>query len=635
MSSIPVAASALATLLLASTSSAQSLDLLQIGLAMDDVAISPDGRTAVVRENNNQHYTRLYDLQAGTLAALVPNSTPLGDLMGECHDGVAITNTRAVVLGTSVQILDLTNLANPLLTTTAAGYRPRDVAITPDGSIACVRGGSTTGSYQGGHYLFDLSNGLLLAYGPGQPVPYPYTGTFTTTEGFDVDSVVANDRYALFTSYLPGAPGRTRVTIWDLHPAGGGPPIVAYETTPCGGCGDLAGAPYDVSLSPDGQHAAVRSERSVALFDLSGAVPSMLWQHRPWHNPGYYFMEALDAVELTDSRVVVLSRWGGGMQVDLFDYAGNNAHYGTQGSPHDLAVNPSQTRAVVRNKLGVFLFDLTQIPADGLLLPLDRQGAPSSATAYFSGLDTIACNDRYAVSIAKSAGFTDTIASFWRIDHDVLERYATQVIAGSRPLDLALTPDGTRVVISGNANVSVFHLASGDRLYSHNPVAPQTWYPWCNGVATSDTHAVGVSMYGQQAGWVELVDMTPFFTRYCASSPNSAGPGAHLTLGASPSFTAHNLHLLVDGLPPGVQGQFLMADTATQIPFGAGFSCVTGGIVAFPPQLANACGAAAYTLVFDPSLAPGVTRHFQFTYRDPAAGASFNATEGATMTFTP
>ncbi len=38
---------------------------------MDDVAITPSGHIAVVRENNNTHFTRIYDLQVGTLTALV------------------------------------------------------------------------------------------------------------------------------------------------------------------------------------------------------------------------------------------------------------------------------------------------------------------------------------------------------------------------------------------------------------------------------------------------------------------------------------------------------------------------------------------------------------------------------------
>ncbi len=636
MSGIPHAAGFLAALVfLAPATRAQSLDLVQFGLAMDDVAITPSGHIAVVRENNNTHFTRIYDLQVGTLTALVPNSVSPNDLMGECQSAVAVTDTRAVVLGTHAQILDLTNPGNPLIASIAAGFRPRDVAITPDGTLACVRGGSTLNGYQGGHYIIDLATGTLLAYGPGEPVPYPYVNTFSTTEGFDVDSVVASNRYAVFTSYLAGTPGRTRVTIWDLHPPGGGAPVVSYETTPCGGCGDLAGAGYDIALSPDGNHAVVRAERSLALFDLSTGTPSMLWQHRPFHNNTYYFMTAMDAVEMTNDRVLVLSRWGGGTQVDLYDLTGDTAHYRAPGSPHDLALTPDGTRAVVRNNLGMFLFDITQIPADEQLFPLDRQSAPSSATAYFAGIDTVACNDRFAVSLAKSPTFTDTIASFWRIDRGGLELYSQQVIPGSRPLDIALAPDRTRVVISGNANISVFHLASGDKLYSHNPVAPQSWYPWCNGCATSATHAVGVSMSGDQFGWVELVDMTPLASSYCLAGTNSTGEAARISVGGSVSVAAHNLHLLADKLPPGAQGRFLMGTAQSQVPFGAGYSCVGGSVTSFALDLANLAGATARTIGSDPGIVAGATRYFQFSYRDPGAGGVVNATDGASVTFAP
>lgn len=636
MSGFPRSTAALAALaILTSSSRAQSLDLVQYGLAMDDVAISPSGHMAVVRENNNTHFTRLYDLQAGTLVALVPNSTPLGNLMGECQNGVALTDTRAVVLGTEAQVLDLTTPSTPLLASIACGYRPRDVAITPDGTIACVRGGSTLGGYQGGQYLIDLAAGTLLAFGPGEPVPYPYTGTFSTTESFDVDSVVASNRYALFTSYLAGAPGKTRVTIWDLHPPGGGAPVVAFETTPCAGCGDLPGAGYDVAISPDGNHAAVRSERAVALFDLSGAVPSMLWQHRPWHNNTYYFMTAQDALEMTNDRVVVLSRWGGGTQVDLYDAAGDTAHYRGPGDPHDLALTPDGTRALVRNNLGVFLFEITQIPADEQLHALARGKAPSSATSYFGGIDTIACDNRFAVSLAKSPTFTDTIASFWRIDRGTLELYSQRVIAGSRPLDIALVPGGSRVVISGNANISVLHLATGDQLYSHNPVPPNTWYPWCNGCAASAEHAVGVSMNGDQQGWVELVDLAPLYAAYCIAGTNSTGEAAKIGIGGRTSVAAHDLHLLADRMPPGALGRFVMGTAQAQLPFGAGFSCVGGSVTRFPLDTVNLAGAAARTVPSDPGIVAGATRYFQFVYRDPQAGGIANATEGASVSFTP
>lgn len=636
MSGFPRSAAALAALaFLVSSSRAQSLDLVQYGLAMDDVVITPSGQMAVVRENNNTHFTRLYDLQAGALVALVPNSTSPSDLMGECQNGVAATDTRAVVLGTQAQILDLTSPSNPLLSSIACGFRPRDVAITPDGTIACVRGGSTFGTYQGGQYLIDLASGTLLSFGPGEPVPYPYTGTFSTTESFDVDSVVASDRYALFSSYLAGAPGKTRVTIWDLHPAGGGAPVVAFETTPCAGCGDLPGAGYDVAISPDGNHAAVRSERALALFDLSGTVPSMLWQHRPWHNNTYYFMTAQDALEMTDDRVLLLSRWGGGMQVDLYDLAGDTAHYRGPGDPHDLALTPDGTRALVRNNLGVYLFDLAPIPADEVLHPLARGKAPSSATSYFGGIDTIACDDRFAVSLAKSPTFTDTIASFWRIDRGTLELYAQRVIPGSRPLDIALVPDGTRVVISGNANISVLHLSTGDLLYSHNPVAPHTWYPWCNGCAASATHAVGVSMNDAQSGWVELVDLAPLHANYCVAGTNSTGQAASIGVGGSLGVAAHALHLFADELPPGAQGRFVMGTAQAQVPFGAGFTCVGGSVTRFPLDSVNLAGAAARTLASDPGIVAGATRYFQFVYRDNGAGGIANATDGASVVFTP
>src|SRR5258705_3553326 len=98
-------------------------------LAIDDVAITPDQHYAVVRQNRNDQFARVYDLTTGALVASPP-ANPNDFLCGECLDGVAVTNTRAIVLANVAQILDLTNLASPVIAATRVGYHPRDVTIT-------------------------------------------------------------------------------------------------------------------------------------------------------------------------------------------------------------------------------------------------------------------------------------------------------------------------------------------------------------------------------------------------------------------------------------------------------------------------------------------------------------------------
>jgi hypothetical protein len=156
-------------------------------LAIDDTEITPDQRYAVVRQNNALQFALVYDLATGQLVASPPTSQTDG-LMGECLDGVAVTSTRGVVLGNRVMILDLTNLGSPVLSSTFAGLHPRDVVITPDGTIACVRGGSTEApNFVGGQYLFELAGGTQIGFQPGEPNPYPFNSGDPLV--FNVDAV--------------------------------------------------------------------------------------------------------------------------------------------------------------------------------------------------------------------------------------------------------------------------------------------------------------------------------------------------------------------------------------------------------------------------------------------------------------
>src|SRR5262245_3875725 len=91
-------------LALAPSVSAQKLLTSNNGfLAVDDAEITPDQRYAVFRQNNADQYVLVYDLATGQLAS-APVTTSGDGLMGECLDGVAVTNTRAVVLGVRAMI---------------------------------------------------------------------------------------------------------------------------------------------------------------------------------------------------------------------------------------------------------------------------------------------------------------------------------------------------------------------------------------------------------------------------------------------------------------------------------------------------------------------------------------------------
>lgn len=642
MSVQPFARRAAALLALSPLAFAQSVELSVANvLAVDDVAITPDQRYAVVRENNCFTFARVYDLSTWTLAAAVtgpdaPNCFAF--LAGECTDAVAVTDTRAVVLGgRHAQILDLTAVATaPVLANQLVGYHPRDVAITPDGTIAVVRGGASLSGQIGGQYLFDLASGAQIGFQPGEPTPYPPSAGVS----FEVDDVEATDEHAVVTSYVetPAGP-TTRVTIWELHPAGGGLPSVAYETTACLGCGDQPGAPYDLAISPDGSKAVVRSEFGVGAYDLSVSPPVLLWQKRPHEGPGYFAEEALDAVVASDQHVVTISRVSsGGAQVDVFDWAGGQRWHRLSGSPHDLVLTPDATRALIRTNATLALYDLANLPPPGPISPASEAASVSGVVGYFAGFDSIAADDRFAVTLARIAGQPQTKVEFWELAGAGIQRIASKIMGGNRPTDVEILPDGTRAVVSGTSGVGVYDLETGAELLRQDAVSNSVWWGWCDGLAVRDGKAVAVGMYGPQQGWVMLVDVAPFESGYCLGAPNSAGAGAFVHAGGVPSVAAGSIDLLVAGTPPNVRGVFAYGTQTAQAPFGNGFQCLAGTIGTLPATSANAAGAAAQELLFavHPAVQAGATLHVQFYYRDPAAGgAGFNASDAMTVVFGP
>jgi DNA-binding beta-propeller fold protein YncE len=612
-------------------------------LALDDVEITPDQHFAVVRQNRYDQFALVYDLTTGTLVAS-PAANPLDGLLGECVDAVALTNTRAIVLGNRAQILDLTNLASPVLTSTQVGYHPRDVAITPDGTLACVRGGASLGAFVGGQYIFDLATGNQVGFHPGEPTPYPAGPGFS----FEVDDVALTNDHALMTSFIPNgsAAPKTRVTIWELHPAGGGAPIVAFETSSSGANLDQSGAPYDLAITPDGTKAVVRSELAVGLYDLSVSPPALLWQHAPAGNPGFYNEEALDAVEVTNDRILVLSRYANplgvtGAQVDVFEMNGTDHHEYLRGSPHDLAITPNGQRAVVRTSKCVSLYDLVNLPAGPRLTALSKELAPSSSTQYFGGLDSVALTDRFAVTLSRALNHVDTQVHFWDISGPDLVQIAMRTITSTRPIDLAITPDGSKVAVTGNSNVTVYELATGVQLFSHYPSPTNAYYPWCDGVAVSNGRVVATCQWGDQNGWIDIVDIAAFASNYCVGAPNSVGPGARISSDGTQSVVANDLKLFVRDAPPEVTALFYYGASTTQTPFGNGFQCIAGSLHSIAPLRLNASGAGwlgvDYTLL-PPSgqITPGSTWYFQCEYRDSAAGgAQINTSDALSIVFTP
>ncbi len=127
---------------------------------------------------------------------------------------------------------------------------------------------------------------------------------------------------------------------------------------------------------------------------------------------------------------------------------------------------------------------------------------------------------------------------------------------------------------------------------------------------------------------------------YCDTSPNSVGPGALIGWTGSASVSANDLVLQADGCPPGKPAIFFYGPQQTQIPFGNGKLCVTGGAFRLQVTQIDPTGTVTHALdITNPpnphgQISSGDTWNFQCWYRDPAAGGSgFNLSDAREATF--
>ena len=597
---------------------------------VDDVELTGDGRWAVMRVNIWDAYARVQDVRTGQVWTL-PGFFPGQQLIGETLDAVATTQDRAVVLGgAQALLLDLAGPLPVVVATSSVGYRPRDVTTTPDGTLALVRGGEVLAG-QGGLYVLSMADGATLWRGTGAPPVL--AAPPSATSSYNVDSVVATNAHAAYTSLVTDPSGpRTRVAIVELHPASGAPALAFESGGACTDCADLAGAPHDLVLSPDGTRLYVRSELEVAAYalDLAGG-PGVVWRRSLAGNPGPFGDDALDSIEATDQRIATISRCNVAgqapqTQVDVFDRDGGQRFGRFDGRPHDLAITAGGTQLLVRSSAGLAKWPLQQLSLPGEMQALAFLAMPATTYQYFAGFDSLATGGARAVFSVRDNGASYMTTCIVDTSGQDLRLLATHRIDGTRPTDVAISPDQRVAVVSGNASISVYHLGTGAKLFEHMPVGAHSYYQWCDGVAVDDAHAVAVGQHQPQAGWSALADIAPLGTQVCATTPNTAGSGARLSVFGTLSASSDRFVLAVDGLPGAVRGSFIVGQGSAPFPFGAGSLCVGGISWRARPLVSNASGsaltripAAALPAGF---LAPGTVRHAQFLYSDPAAGGN-------------
>ncbi len=129
---------------------------------------------------------------------------------------------------------------------------------------------------------------------------------------------------------------------------------------------------------------------------------------------------------------------------------------------------------------------------------------------------------------------------------------------------------------------------------------------------------------------------------------NSNGVGAVLAGAGSLGIAADDLVLKASQLPPNKVGIFFMGGQQTQLAFGDGQLCVTGGasgIFRFPAKNSGLSGTfqegpivgVAGSLFAPNPIVAGSTWHFQGWFRDPSGpcGSSFNLSNATTASFVP
>ena len=177
--------------------------------------------------------------------------------------------------------------------------------------------------------------------------------------------------------------------------------------------------------------------------------------------------------------------------------------------------------------------------------------------------------------------------------------------------------------------------ASGDEnflAYGCSLCGPEVWSDYARFIYTTE-FAQGYVIEFETGPWCSAAAGTT----YCSAGTHSLGAEARICAVGSPAVADEALCLSVVDLPPGRWGLFFFGADPAFVPLGNGFRCVVGSPRRMvPPQVADSSGRAALQIdlaspPYSTDFTPGVTRYFQFWYRDGAAGA--NLTDGVAVTF--
>jgi hypothetical protein len=201
-----------------------------VGGSDHDVVLTPDRRMAVTR---SAHLIQYFDLitgaQVGTGDAIAGGGT--------AADWIAATATRAIALGANqVRIVDLTPPIPVVIASHALAGPGHDLDLTPDGSLAVVRGANLV-------HTFELATGAQRGFGialagPGGPADSDFVDVPTNTRAVAI--------------------GANQIRILDLE---ANPPVVIAGHA-------LVGGGLDLAVTRRRPIAVVRSATAIQFFDV-------------------------------------------------------------------------------------------------------------------------------------------------------------------------------------------------------------------------------------------------------------------------------------------------------------------------------------------------------------------------------
>jgi hypothetical protein len=338
------------------------------------------------------------------------------------------------------------------------GFAPQDIAITPNGQLAVVRSAGPTGAQS----VPTTDQVSLWRVSTGTRLPIANCsssmGYGAITVGYSSDAIaITNDAAVVIgSSAFPSPSGpqpETRTQI-DVLRLSGGPPRCGGSFTISGfTSGMAAGLASDVEITPDGTKAVVNHRNWIHVLDLTqepAVITPVDLGHAGGPGPCYPGPQS-DSVALTNDRaVVVTTRDVAGTPhawvyilglTTPISFVAIEEIGGLEESvrPHDVAITPDGTKAIVTCNDRFVLFDLatgarTDSPNNS---SLDRTyGSPAVP------VDSVELTNERAVLLAHKAATGQTHIEIWDISSSLQLISTFEGEAGYPPHDLAVAEIG-------------------------------------------------------------------------------------------------------------------------------------------------------------------------------------------------